>query len=57
MKKLLVILLLLFPFHGAWAVDHNEVKEIESFFGYKFGMSYDDISKENIILTKVKIYF
>ena len=44
MKKLLVILLLLFPVHGAWTFSGN----VESFFGYKFGMSYDDLSKENI---------
>jgi hypothetical protein len=43
MKKLLVILLLLFPVHRAWAAAN-----VESFFGYKFGMSYDDIPKESI---------
>ena len=41
MKKLLVILLLLFPVHGAWGETEKklEPKEIKSFSGVKFGES------------------
>ena len=39
MKKLLVILLLLFPVHGAWAevIEEKQPEEIMELFGIKFG--------------------
>ena len=53
MKKLLVILLLFFPVHGAWGEDKIEFDPpIEGILGFKFGMSIDEVPKKNIIKFK-----
>ena len=56
MKKTLIILLLLFPFHGAWTevIEDRQPEEIEELFGIKFGDKCIDPTS-NSYRTKGKV--